>query len=71
MAETNETLEQVNELTISVKKLRDLSHGIRIVRARTISGKQAETVERIADLLWRETLILRSLLTEEKRKGKS
>jgi hypothetical protein len=67
-----ETLKQVNELTIRVKKLRDLSHGIWVTKGqRSTVGKQAATVERLADVLWRETLVLRSLLTEIERKGGS
>ena len=54
-----ETVQKVEALTANVKELRDLAHGISVIHARTELGRRAETVERVADVLWREALDLR------------
>jgi hypothetical protein len=55
----DDTVQRVERLTVNVKELRDLAHGISVIQARTPAGRRAETVERLADVLWRELLDLR------------
>lgn len=55
----SETQKEVECLALEVKNLQKLAHGISAIHARSRLGKQASTVERLAEVLWRETLDLK------------
>lgn len=54
-----ETEKKIEEMADQVKNLKNLAHGISVIHGRSSLGKQAMTVERLAEVLWRETLDLK------------
>jgi len=55
----SETEKKIEEMAQQVKQLKNLAHGISTIHARSSLGKKALTVERLAEVLWRETLDLK------------